>query len=190
MQAGWSVELGHDDPTLAIPWSSQDGRLRYYNLKQQPELLLNIVETYENRELAEFLAEVNSSRSAFQTAKCSVWTSDLMEIDDEVFAAQRKCCSYVDVVICDQRMQRDFAKNETLLQQISSLLGRVPEIPAAAEFIMRRCYFDPGKPHAAHGFYFTFYLSGYGDDEQTARQRWAIALKVVQNALLQISVGM
>jgi hypothetical protein len=35
----------------------------------------------------------------------------------------------------------------------------------------------------------TFYLYGYGDEEAEARQRWAIALKVVENALLQLSAS-
>jgi len=37
------------------------------------------------------------------------------------------------------------------------------------------------------GFYFSFYLSGYGDDESDARRRWGIGLAVVQNALLQVA---
>jgi hypothetical protein len=37
------------------------------------------------------------------------------------------------------------------------------------------------------GFYFTFYLFGYGDDESDARRRWGIGLTVVQNALLQVA---
>jgi len=37
------------------------------------------------------------------------------------------------------------------------------------------------------GFYITFYLFGYDDDEAQARQRWAIALKLVENAIRQTS---
>jgi hypothetical protein len=37
------------------------------------------------------------------------------------------------------------------------------------------------------GFYITCYLFGYGDDEPQARQRWAIGLKLVENAIRQIS---
>jgi hypothetical protein len=38
------------------------------------------------------------------------------------------------------------------------------------------------------GFYITFYLFGYGDDEAQARKRWAIGLKVVENIILQLSM--
>ena len=63
---------------------------------------------------------------------------------------------------------------------------RVPEIPAAVELIIRRGFFH-GERKIQDGFYITFYLSGYGDDELQARQRWTIALKLVENAIRQIS---
>jgi hypothetical protein len=34
----------------------------------------------------------------------------------------------------------------------------------------------------------TFYLFGYDSDEVFARQRWAIGLKLVENAILQLSL--
>jgi hypothetical protein len=81
-----------------------------------------------------------------------------------------------------------FTEHEQLVKRITQLLKRVPEIPAAAELIVRRCFY-----HAAggveNGFYLTFYLFGYGDDEPQARQRWGIALKLVENAIRQISAG-
>jgi hypothetical protein len=36
MLAEWSVELGADDPRLEIPWSSEDGRLRFFDLMPGP----------------------------------------------------------------------------------------------------------------------------------------------------------
>jgi hypothetical protein len=33
----------------------------------------------------------------------------------------------------------------------------------------------------------TIYVSGYGDDAIDARQRWGMALNLVQNVLLQLS---
>jgi hypothetical protein len=44
---------------------------------------------------------------------------------------------------------------------------------------------DPGR----EGFYLTFYLSGYGDHEQQAQERWRIALQLAANALLQLSAS-
>jgi len=63
-------------------------------------------------------------------------------------------------------------------------LKKAPEIPAAAEFLIRRCFYHSG-PEVHDGFYITFYLLGYGDDEKQAHQRWAIALKLVENAIRQ-----
>jgi hypothetical protein len=37
------------------------------------------------------------------------------------------------------------------------------------------------------GFYITFYLFGYGDDEAEARQRWGIGLNLVENAIRQVA---
>jgi len=69
MDADWSVELGADDPTLAVPWSSPDGSLRFHDLRAQPELLLYIDEASQFAELAEFLACVNSQNSVLQSVK-------------------------------------------------------------------------------------------------------------------------
>ena len=58
----------------------------------------------------------------------------------------------------------------------------------AAEFLVRRCHYRE-KEETHDGFYITFYLFGYGEDEPQAQQRWAIALKLVENAIRQISVA-
>jgi hypothetical protein len=71
---------------------------------------------------------------------------------------------------------------------LTKLLRRVPEIPAAAELLIRRCYYHNGD-QTTGGFYFTLYLFGYGDDAAQARQRWTIALRLVANAILQISLA-
>ena len=73
-----------------------------------------------------------------------------------------------------------------MVKRTTQLLKRVPEIPAAAELIIRRCFYHV-TGGIRDGFYVTFYLFGYGDDEPQARQRWTIALKLVENAIRQIS---
>jgi len=67
-------------------------------------------------------------------------------------------------------------------------LKRVPEIPAAAEFLIRRCYFHQGT-ETREGFYITFYLFGYADDQEHAQDQWTIGLKLVENAIRQISAS-
>src|SRR5437868_1151796 len=101
MQADFSVELGRDDSCLEIPWSSPDGNQRYFDLQQQPELLLEIVETHDNRELAEFLSAINQPTSRLQTAKCDTWLTDELDEEDEIFGTEWKYGAYVDVVFAD-----------------------------------------------------------------------------------------
>ncbi len=209
MDATVSVELGAEDAHLEVPW--QAGDLRYYDLKRHPELLLEVPESH-NREMAEFLTAMNSPLSMLETAKCDAWLSDRIEEQEAIYAAGWKFGSYVDLIFADPKARLGFAGHENFAKRIARLLRRAPDIPSAAEFIVRRCRYGPGaagaevrhvhpsapksvapgtpegnNSDAAEGFYLTFYLFGYGDDEDEARRRWGIALKIVENALLQLS---
>lgn len=198
MQADFSVELGADDETLAVPWSSPDGILRFYDLRQHPDLLLYVDEASQHRELAEFLAAVNSRLSRLQTAKCDAWFSSELGEDEAIFEAVCKFASYVDLFFVQDETQASFPCHEQIADRLTRLLRLAPEVSAAAEFIIRRCFYQPGPQAEAgaagdavaparQGFYITFYLFGYGDDEADARRRWGIALKLVENAILQVS---
>jgi hypothetical protein len=194
MDAELTVELGAGDPTLAIPWSSGDGRLRYYDLKRQPDLLLYIDEATRFQEMAEFLVQVNSPGSLLQSAKCDAWYSTELSEPEAIYGATGKFVSYVDMFFDADAPRYFFEQHEEFARRLIKLLGRAPQISAAAEFIVRRCYYEPdGKRSDSEkpreGFYFTFYLSGYGDDESDARKRWGIALKLVGNAILQLSAA-
>ena len=184
MQADFAVELGADDETLEIPWAAGEGGPRYYDLKRHPELLLNIEEASRERELGEFLATMNSPISIIETAKCDTWLSKEMTAEDEIFGAAQKFGSYVDIVFTEERARFSFTDHEQFARQLTELLKKVPEIPAAAELLIRRCHY---AEDARDGFYITFYLFGYGDDPPQAHERWVIALKLVENAIRQIS---
>ena len=191
MQTEVSVELGAEDDSLEIPWASPDGEVRYYDLRRRPELLLNVSETHHNRELGEFLASISSDHSVLETAKCDTWLSNEMTEEESIYGASWKFGSYIDLIFNDPGPRLSRERHEEFADSTSRLLRRVPEIPAAAELVVRRCYYhDPDAADgeaSESGYYVTFYLYGYGDDEIEARQRWAIALKVVENALLQLS---
>ena len=190
VQADFSVELGADDPTLQIPWSSSDSRIQYYDLRSHPDLLSQITEARENEPLAEFLAAINSPRCMLQTAKCDTWSSRQMDVEDEIFGAACKYESYIDMVPVADGPRYSFDEMEDLGRKIARLLQRAPEIPAAAEFVVRRCYYHggPGQEPAA-GFYMTAYVTGYGDAQEEARRRWTIALQLLQHALIQSMTG-
>jgi hypothetical protein len=185
VNADFAVELGADDETLELPWGSAS-EPRYYDLKRQPELLLNIDEARRVPELGIFLAAVNAAGGVLETAKCDAWFSADINSEEEIFGAACKFGSYVDLVFSAEPSRFSFPEHEQFAQQMVQLLHRAPEIPSAAEFLVRRCFFHRAGS-VREGFYFTFYLFGYGDDEAQSKQNWVIALKLVQSAIRQLS---
>jgi hypothetical protein len=188
VQADFAVELGADDETLELPWAAEGGGPRYHDLKRHPEVLHNLEEAVRVPELGEFLSRVNSPRSPLETAKCDAWPSAEMNPEEEIFGAAHKFGSYVDLLFSDEQKRFSFPEHEQLAKRLTQLLQRIPEIPAAAEFLIRRCYYH-GEEEVRDGLYVTFYLFGYGDDEIQSRQRWAVGLKLIENAIRQLLAG-
>jgi hypothetical protein len=194
VQADFAIELGADDETLEMPWAAEGGSPRYYDLKSHPELLVNLPEAERLPELSDFLSNVNSPQSPLETAKCDIWCSTEINPEEEVFEATHKFGSYVDLLFSNVPSRFSFPQHEQLAKGLTQLLQRAPEIPAAAEFLIRRCYYHeqeqiPGQEEIRDGFYITFYLFGYGEDEVRSRQNWAIGLKLIANAIRQLAVG-
>ncbi len=188
MQADSAVELDAQSDSLEVPWASPDGRVRYYDLRRQPELLLNVEEARNHHVLGEFLAAVNSQASILETAKCDAWASEEISEEERIYGAPWKFGSYVDLIFSDEEPRLSVERHQELAESASRMLRRAPEIPAAAEFVVRRCFYHASPaPAPREGFYLTFYLYGYGDDRQDAERRWGIALKMVENLLLQLS---
>lgn len=185
MQADFAVELGADDETLEMPWAAEGGGPRYYDLKRHPELLLNLEEVERVPEMGEFLSQVNSPKSLLETAKCDAWLSTEMNPEEQIFGATHKFGSYVDLLLSGEQKRFSFSEHEHLAKHLTHLLQRAPELSTAAEFLIRRCYYH-GEEDTSDGFYITFYLFGYGDEAQS-RQHWAIGLKLVVNAIRQLS---
>jgi formylmethanofuran dehydrogenase subunit E-like metal-binding protein len=182
VEADYAVELGADDETLELPWADADGGPRYFDLKRHPELLLNVEEAIRVPELGAFLAAINSPAGILETAKCDSWSSTEINPEEEIFHATHKFCSYVDIVF-SQASRYSFADHEQFAKRVTQLLKRALEIPAAAELLVRRAFYHVAG-EVQEGFYITFYLFGYGDDEAQARQSWANALKLVENAMV------
>ena len=186
MQADFAVELGRDDETLEVPWAAPDGRLRYHDLKRDPDARAHIEEAMLWSELREFLIAVNAQASMLESAKCDAWSSTELNPDEEIFGVPWKFGSYVDLLISDPTARFSFEKHGTFLKHLIGLLKVVPEIPASAEFSLRRCFYHEGEA-VREGYYLTSYLFGYGEDEAQARKQWGIALKLVAAALTQLS---
>lgn len=182
MEADYSVELASDDERLEVPWAAPDGSLQYVDLHAHPELISNIEEAQREPPLGAFLRKVNASRS-LQSAKCDVWSTTEISPAEEIFGLPLKFGCYVDLFLQDAP-RLSFSAYEKFLQQLTQLLKRAPEIPASAEFLLRRCHFHDGETEE-DGFYFTSYIFGFGEDEPRAHQQWKIGLQLVENALRQ-----
>src|SRR5215813_2335210 len=191
MLADYSVELGPDDPALELPWSSDDPGVRYYDLKKHPELVREIPETAALPEFAAFLSRIHAPEFPLETAKCDAWASREILPEEEVFKAEHKFVSYVDLVFCDQAARLAFDRHEELARDLCKLLKHAPDIAAAIEFAVRRCYYHVKEPESADdsetGFYVTAYVSAFGQSEEEARKQWTIALALVRNALVQVT---
>lgn len=188
MDADFSIELGKEDPVLDFPWTDHDGKLSYHDLKRQPESLTLVSEAQQFPELADFLRSVNSAASIFESAKCDVWSTSELAPEEEIFGATSKVASYVDLVFTNAESRVSFAFHEHFAKRLVELLRRAPEISSAVEVIVRRCYFRAAS-ESIEGLYFTVYASGYSDDQARARQNWSIALRLVGNAILQLSAA-
>ena len=180
MQVDFSVELGPDDAVLEFPWAAS-GDLQYYDLKHHPELLPLLDEARRFKPLADLLAVVNYASSPFETAKCDAWFTSELDPEEEIYGVAAKFGSYVDVLFSGEG-RFSFSAHEDLVKRWTTLLRKAPEIPAAAEFIIRRCDF---KNDPRDGFYMTVYTFGYGENEESARIQWVIVLKLVENAIRQ-----
>jgi len=208
MDADFSIELGPEDPVLDFPWKDPSGKLAYVDLKRHPELMARIEEAQKFPELGEFLRAMNSARSMVETAKCDAWAATELSPEEEVYDASHKFVSYVDVVFSNidvhqsslpqsslrhssvhqSSLRESLPAHEQFARKLVELLRRVPEIPSAAEVCVRRCFFgeDGG---VREGFYCTVYVSGYGNDSASARQNWAVGLKLTGNAIVQLSAS-
>src|ERR1017187_4829292 len=197
MDAEWSVELGSDDAALEFPWSSPDGSQRYVDLQHDPDRLNEIPEATRFPELGGFLRAINQPPSSWLSAKCDVWLDSELSEAEAIYDAKLKLCSYVDLVVREDAMRFSFERHEQWARTAARALSSDDELPVTCEFIVRRCWYHtevnslragddaatPGEANPVPGFYVTFYLFGYGDDEPQARARWAEGLQHVTSAL-------
>jgi hypothetical protein len=188
MDADFSIELGREDPVLDFPWKDPTGKLVYVDVKRRPELMASIEEAEKFPELGEFLRVMNSPRSMLETAKCDAWATTELSAEEDVYNASHKFASYVDVAFSEIDVRLSLSLHEQFARMLVELLRRVPDTPSAAEVCARRCYFGE-EGDVREGFYCTLYVSGYGNDEASARQNWGVGLNLMRNAILQLSAG-
>ena len=144
MQADFSVELGGDAPALEIPWNSNDPNVRYYDVKNHPELVQQIPEAVAYPELGSFLSRINAPGFPLASAKCDVWLSREVAPEEEIFG-DRKFVSYIDLVFVDEADRCSLEKHEAFAKELCRLLGHAPEIAATVELVIRHCYYHQGN---------------------------------------------
>jgi hypothetical protein len=140
MQADFSVELGGNAPALEIPWNSNDPNVRYYDVKNHPELVQQIPEAVAYPELGSFLSRINAPGFPLASAKCDVWLSREVAPEEEIFG-DRKFVSYIDLVFVDEADRSSLEKHEAFAKELCRLLGHAPEIAATVELVIRHCYY-------------------------------------------------
>ena len=128
----------------------------------------------------------NSARSMVETAKCDAWATTELSAEEDVYDASHKFASYVDVVFSEIDMRLCFSLHEQFAGKLVELLRLAPDTPSAAEVCVRRCYFG-GDSGVREGFSCTLNVSGYGNDDASARQSWGVGLKLMGNAIVQLS---
>src|SRR6185312_8000859 len=135
-----AVELGRDDPALEIPWVSQDGSLRYFNIRANPALIDALPEAAWV-EMRKFLIRANAADFPLQTAKSDVWTTTDISPEEEIFSAGWKFASYVDLLFSAEEQCFSLPAHQQLVKKLCALLARAPDMPASMEFVVRHCYY-------------------------------------------------
>jgi hypothetical protein len=126
-----------------------------------------------------------------ETAKCDAWVTRELNAEEAIYDASHKFVSYVDAVFAEidarqSLLRQSLSAHEQFARKLVALLRRAPETSSTAEVCLRRCYYGQDSS-VREGFYFTLYVSGYGNDETSARRNWEVGLKLMGNAILQLS---
>jgi hypothetical protein len=197
MSAGFMIQSGEQpmrvdlrqetepgDPVLEIPWSDPDRpACRYIDVKRHPEGAIELEECRRYPALGQFLLRVNSPESSFRTAKCDVWATSELELEERLeFAMPCKVGSYVDLMFerADLSSRCEPYKNlaEGLTQRLKEHLPL-----AQLDLVIRRCFF---RLEDRWGYYVTLFLHAYGGTPQDAEALWGTAVELLAGTILAI----
>ena len=190
MQADWSVECGAGDPVVVLPWQSEDGLLRFVDLRAAPAAVEEISEARRYPCLATALRRWNALGSPIFTAKCDVWnySADLFDADDlPGFAFAQG--SYTDILSANAARARSFSECEAQLRRWTSAAQCLGPSAARCEFTLRSALIFPDAtgdeaPSPEGGFATTLYVWGYGPTADSAASAWACAIEALIEPIL------
>ncbi len=176
-----STAFAAEDPVLVVPWQSEDGKLRWVDLRNDPDALDSIPEADNHPALLSALRSLNAGRSPVFTAKCDVWTMDADEVaatrDDllleEAVAAAGMSC-YVDLLWRERAVFASRHRSEQALYRLERLAADLPHSLAGLEAVLRPAVVE--LEGVREGFALTLYVKGVGVDASEADERWSAAL--------------
>jgi hypothetical protein len=187
MLSDWSVECGADDPVVVLPWQSEDGSLRYFDLRRAPEAIEQISEARQFPTLASTLRRWNHPDAPIFTAKCDVWSypADLFDAGDLPGYAFAQG-SYIDLIPSNPEMFRSFAACENQLRIWTAIAQAIPLQECRCEWTLRSALIFPslvvGQGVSGQtGFATTLYAWGYGSSPQAAASAWSQAITALSD---------
>jgi len=184
MLSEWSAECASEDPWIEVPWQSEDGALRWVDLRADPDALDEIHEADEHPALLAALRTLNATRSPVFTTKCDAWAMEEEELaavrfdlmlDDEV--AQAGMVSYIDLLWRERGVFASRHRAEQMMHRMERLSRDLPASLAKVEFVLRPAVIDLDGVQEGYGV--TVYVKGCGVDRYEAEQRWGTALREV-----------
>lgn len=182
MQADWSVECGADDPVVVVPWATEDGSLRYIDLRLAPASIEQISEARQCPSLAAALRRWNTVTSPVFTAKCDVWSypAELFDAEDLAGFAFAQG-SYIDLISTENAVFRNFAASEKQLRDWTASAQSIPLRECRCEWTLRAALLFPPAANSTpqNGFATTLYVWGYGASPQAAASGWANAIEML-----------
>ena len=189
MEADYSIELGPAAPALEIPWNDPDEHLHYFDLRRQPDLIADIPEAQQFPALRRFLTEANSPLSAWQTAKCDVWTDETEAAENLYDAGFEQSC-YVDLVLAEQvaPLRECLEVHQLAAKEMAHVLGENEVLEAFAEIMVRRCYFhcSADADESVAGYCLTLFLTGYGATPAKTALCWDRAIEFAAGCVLRV----
>jgi hypothetical protein len=205
MDADSSVELGPTAPALELPWTDPEGRSHYVELRSElgskehgvtpipsrtPDCTLDLIpEARRFPALRRFLVDANSQSSAWQSAKCDVWTDETKTTENLYNAGFTQNC-YVDLVLADNAaaLRGSLETHQQLANEMAQLLEADTSLEALAEIVVRRCYFhrNTSPVESDAGYCLTLFLIGYGSSPDEAAECWERTLDFAAGCLLKL----
>jgi hypothetical protein len=194
MYSDWSVKLGADAPTLAVPWQDAAGLLAFVDLRAHPEQVTLLPEAEQHPVLAQALLALNEARSGVTTAKCDVWQldaedvascADLLDLLQTPEHPHFGFGSYIDVFFRQEDIFSSYEEHLEILPAIARAAATLDLPECTMELVLRPCLL--GTEHPLAGFSITVYAYGVGTTADAAYRNWGNALANLTSLLLRIA---